>query len=75
MVVLPKSIKAINQNSINSADCDSIICYYGTEAEWDEVTINNSIDYIVCYYSETENTDGIHWHFDENGLPVIWTAE
>ena len=75
MVVLPKSIKAINQNSINSDSYDSIICYYGTEAEWDEVTINNSIDYIVCYYSETENTDGIHWHFDENGLPVIWTAE
>ena len=75
MVVLPKSIKTINQDSINSTDYDSIICYYGTEAEWDEVTINNSIDYIVCYYSETENTDGIHWHFDENGLPVIWTAE
>jgi len=27
----------------------------------------------VYWYSETENTDGHHWHYDTDGVtPVIW---
>ena len=28
-----------------------------------------------CYYSETPNADGSHWHYNEQGLPEIWTEQ
>ena len=60
------------------------VYYHGTSAEWLEVDVktgNVGFDYATIYfYSESEpefKADGTgykgnHWHYDENGNPIVW---
>ena len=52
--------------------------YNGTEEEWNNIDIEDYnfdlTDADIYFYSESEPSDtaGNYWHYDENGVPVIW---
>lgn len=46
----------------------------------DKIIVNDHnetfVDSMVYFYSETEPTDdGSYWHYDTDGIPVVWTKE
>ena len=48
------------------------IYFEGESSEWRFSGSSNIASVTVYRYSATENTDGYHWHYDENGNPVRW---
>ena len=75
-VVLPTSLTLIDSDALYDYNATSYYLYYGTESDWQNVTVQNGYTYEVYYYSETEpTTEGNYWHFDENGNPVVWNSE
>lgn len=47
----------------------------GVESNENEANMFGNKYYVetpVYFYSEEENTDGKHWHFDADGMPVVW---
>ena len=73
-ITIPVSVTEISTNSAYDDDGTAYYLYYGNETQWSNVTVSNSYDYEVYYYSETAPTaEGNYWHFDVDGNPVIWT--
>ena len=52
------------------------VYYKGTAQDWNKITIGADNFALTCakryYYSEKPNYDGKHWHFDDEGHPVVW---
>ena len=77
-VTIGDSVTSIGWGAFD--DCDSLttVYYNGTEEEWNNIDIEDYnfdlTDADIYYYSESEPSDGEgnYWHYDENGVPVIW---
>ena len=62
------------------------VYFYGTAQEWEalkekgvfttETFMVNDLSAAIYFYSEEEPTDteGLYWHYNENGMPAIWQA-
>ncbi len=77
-VTIGDSVTSIGWGAFD--DCASLttVYYNGTEEEWNNIDIEDYnfdlTDADIYYYSESEPSDGEgnYWHYDENGVPVIW---
>ncbi|MBQ1942061.1 MAG: hypothetical protein II368_00235, partial [Clostridia bacterium] len=63
--------------------CSSLthVYYGGTESDWGNISIdsyNTSLTTAIRYYYSEERptivmvVEGMWWHYDEEGNPVIW---
>ncbi len=78
-LVIPASVKTIAEAALDMTHKDLILFYKGSAEEWGGVTIEPHTDYNssapnVFFYSETEpDGEGSKaWHFDADGIPVVW---
>ncbi len=75
-VTIPDSVTSIGYRAFYYCyDLDTVY-YTGTAAEWDEISIDHSNDYLTnatrYYYSESEPTEaGNFWHYVD-GVPTKW---
>ena len=73
-VVIPVSLLRISGQAFYCGNDNMKVFYMGNEAEWEQVTIDESSAYMeknVYFYSETDYTSLNTWHYNENGIPVI----
>ena len=76
-IVISDSVTFIGNEAFRNCDGLETVYYEGTEQDWDAMTIgdNENAHFIAAaryYFSETPNYDGRHWHYDTDGVPVIW---
>ncbi|MCD7729784.1 MAG: leucine-rich repeat domain-containing protein, partial [Clostridia bacterium] len=72
-IVLPSSVKSIGLSAFGSCSALKAIYYYGTETQWDSITIsssNSAINSSQIYYYSSDYAENC-WHY-ENGLPELW---
>ena len=84
-IIIPKTVKIIADSPFSIAGMR--VFYMGSSKEWDKITGRGKLmlDYTATryYYSESEPPlsedgtayDGNYWHYDENGVPMVWTKE
>jgi len=78
-IILPKSVKHIEENAIMSRDGFRHIYYAGTKEDFEKIEIiddngNNFVNCTVFYYSEAEPVDdgNLYWRYVD-GVPTSWT--
>ena len=77
-VVIPKSIKTIEEKAFYKCGSLSKVYYVGTEEEWEDVFINlfYNDDFVNAewyFYSETKpEKEGAFWHYDTYGNVIEW---
>lgn len=76
-IVLPASLTSVESNAFEDCDKLKTVFYHGTEQEYDNMSIASGNEKLedarVYYYSEEEPAEeGVFWHYDRNGSPVIW---
>ncbi len=73
-LVIGSGVKSIGYAAAKDTELQKVY-YHGTEAEWSQITVENTnaniLDATRYYYSETEQTNGNYWHY-ENGVPTAW---
>ena len=77
-VTIGDGVTSIGERAFEYCDSLRTVYYNGTEEEWNNIDIEDYnfdlTDADIYYYSESEPSDGEgnYWHYDENGVPVIW---
>ncbi len=89
-ITIGNGVKSIANSAFLNCSGLKIVYYKGTEAEWNDISINNNswyndklINATRYYYSETEpavNSDGTaydgnYWHYDVDGNVVVWKKQ
>lgn len=76
-IVIGNSLSIVDKYAFADTNLSDVY-YKGTAAEWDEISIGTSNEYLTnatrYYYSETEPADAdyLYWHYDDEGNPVAW---
>ena len=76
-VCLTNELVSIGDYAFLDVQMLTTVYFYGTEAEWREVTVGEGNEALtnatVYFYSETEPTEeGNYWHYDSNGHFAFW---
>ena len=83
-IIIPKSLVSIGEKAFEGCGKIEAVYYCGTVTDWDQVSIAVDNDDLIynddfmntnlCFYSQNQPTDTEHsyWHYDSNGVPVIW---
>ena len=78
IVTIGDSVTSIGDGAFSGCYNLTTVYYNGTEEEWNNIDIEDHnfdlTDADIYFYSESEPSDGEgnYWHYDENGVPVIW---
>lgn len=67
-LVLPKSMKTIDEEAFYSSSTLSTVYYTGTQSDWSNIKIDQYLNFAI--FDATKYYDG-QWHYDSNGLPQI----
>ena len=76
-IVIPVGVTVIEQQCFAYSGLKTVY-YCGTASDWNQIHFGgNNVEIVeyatILYYSETNpNSTGTHWHYDENGLVVVW---
>ena len=75
-VVIPVSLKEINNNVFFNCNSLTNVYYMGTSEQWDNIVIADGNVWLTeanrYYYSENEPiTEGNYWHYVD-GIPTMW---
>ena len=71
--VIPQKVQIIENRAF--ADCSSLdtLCFYGSEAEWNNIAMKSNLTQIVHFYSPVEPiSQGNYWHYGENKEILYW---
>lgn len=76
-IVIPASLTSVADSAFTSCNSLKTIFYEGTEEQFDAIELADGNEALLnarlYIYSETEPTeDGLWWHYDNSGSPVIW---
>ena len=71
-IIIPSSVTEIDSNAFyNCTGLTAVYFEHISQPSW--FNANNIYNKPYYWYSETENTDGQHWHYDTDGItPIIW---
>lgn len=76
-IVIPASLTTIEDSGFSYCPSLKTVFYKGTQEQLDAIDVADGneafLDAKVYFYSEAEPTeDGLWWHYDNSGSPVIW---
>lgn len=72
-LIIPSAVTTIQESSfIFQYPSLSVYCEQTSQPEGYVSGWNDDVK--TYWYSETENTDGSHWHYDASDNPVVWQA-
>ena len=87
-IIIPDSVKNIGEYAFNNCSSLMKVYYKGTEINWNTISMirqyNSSLIYATRYYysanepelnEECTAYNGNFWHYDIDGVPVIWVKE
>lgn len=67
-LVLPKSMKTIDEEAFYSSSTLKTVYYTGTQSDWKNIKIEQNLNFAI--FDATKYYDG-QWHYDSNGLPQL----
>ena len=72
-VILPSSITKISNSVFSNCTSLTNIYYDGSESDFAKVSSSDfCFDYLYCYSESKPETEGMYWHYDDEGFPIAW---
>ena len=76
-IVLPSTLTTVESAAFSGCDGIKSVFFRGSVQQFDSLDIARGNDILenakIYFYSEQEPTDeGMFWHYNKNGTPIIW---